>query len=72
MRKVVVGDNYNFCIKYVKGSQYKIGTRTCKLVDFISQDDGSIDIYVEDDSSTFLWKTVNTKPLEIEYDANFE
>jgi len=73
IRKIIVGDNYNFCIKYVKGSEYRIGHRVCTLVDFQKEEGSeSIDILVNDSKSTFLWKTINSKPLEIEYDANFE
>lgn len=76
IRKIIVGDNYTFCIKYVKGVEYKIGSKKCKIVDFIDngteKDPFSIDIYVSDDISTFLWKTIGTKPLDIEYDVNFE
>ena len=75
LRKIVVGDSYSFCIKYVIGSEYRIGAKKCKLVDFIvTPNEGepdSIDIYVSDGDSTFCWKTIDTKPLEKEYDANF-
>lgn len=74
IRKVVVGDSFSFCIKYVKGSEYRVGPKKCKLTDFITSDkdgDESIDIYVSDGNSQFLWKTINSKPLEIEYDVNF-
>lgn len=75
IRKIIVGDNYTFNIKYVKGSTYKVGERKCTLVDFlVIETDGKeqIDIYLSDGNSTFLWKTINTPPLEYEYDVNFK
>ena len=76
IRKIIVGDSYTYNIKYVKGSTYKIGTRTCTLTDFIIDETNpkkpSIDIYVTDGSSKFIWKTINSKPLEVEYDGNFK
>lgn len=76
IRKIIVGDNHTFNIKYVKGSKYKIGSKSCTLVDFIvdesNPDRPEIDIYVEDENSRFLWKTINQKPLEVEYDVNFK
>lgn len=76
IRKIIVGDSYTYNIKYVKGSTYKIGTRVCTLTDFIvdetDPENPTIDIYVTDDNSKFIWKTVNSKPLEIEYDVNFK
>jgi hypothetical protein len=76
IRKIIVGDNYSFNIKYVKGSEYRVGGTKCKLVEFISNGTEDkpqpIDIYVNDGESTFIWKTINAQPLEIEYDINFE
>lgn len=72
IRKVIVGDNYSYNIKYVKGSTYKVGERTCTLTDFLVNENEEIDIYVTDGNSTFIWKTINSKPLEVEYDVNFK
>ncbi len=73
IRKLIVGDNYSFNIKYVKGAEYRVGPRKCKITDFIlNEEDNSIDIYVSDGQSKFLWKTIYKEPLEIEYDVNFE
>lgn len=76
IRKIIVGDTYTYNIKYVKGSTYKVGERTCTLTDFILDESDpnkpTIDIYVTDGNSTFIWKTINSKPLEIEYDVNFK
>ncbi len=72
IRKIIVGDNYSFNIKYVKGVEYRVGSLRCKITNFITKEDNSIDIYVTDGKSNFLWKTVTSKPLEIEYDVNFQ
>jgi len=72
IRKIIVGDNYSLNIKYVKGSTYRVGERKCVITDFIVQEENIIDIYVTDGNSTFIWKTVNSNPLEIEYDVNFK
>lgn len=72
IRKIIVGDNYTYNIKYVKGVAYRVGAIKCELTDFILLDDDTIEIYVTDGKSTFLWKAITQKPLEIEYDVNFE
>jgi len=72
IRKIIVGDSYNFNIKYLKGTEYRVGPRKCTITDFITNEDESIDIYVTDGTSVFIWKTIISKPLEIEYDVNFE
>lgn len=72
IRKIIVGDNYSYNIKYVKGVEYRIGNKRCEITDFVLHDEDSrIDIYVTDGKSTFIWKTINSAPLEVEYDANF-
>jgi hypothetical protein len=73
IRKIIVGDNYSYNIKYVKGAEYRVGAKKCTITDFIVDEQSEqIDIYVTDGNSRFLWKTVNAKPLEVEYDVNFE
>ena len=72
IRKIIVGDNYSFNIKYVKGSIYKVGVRKCELVEILINEEEDIDLYVNDGNSTFIWKTINSKPLEVEYDVNFK
>jgi hypothetical protein len=73
IRKIIVGDNYTYNIKYVKGSIYKVGVRKCEIVEIlINADETEIDLYVNDGNSTFIWKTINAKPLEVEYDVNFK
>ena len=29
-------------------------------------------VYLEDEDSTYIWKTVENQPILIEYDCNFE
>jgi hypothetical protein len=72
IRKIIVGDSYSYNIKYLKGTEYRVGPRKCTITDFITNEDESIDIYVTDGTSVFIWKTIISKPLEIEYDVNFE
>ena len=71
IRKIIVGDNYSYNIKYVKGAEYRVGSKKCTITDFIVHEGTIIDIYVTDGASTFIWKTINSAPLEVEYDANF-
>lgn len=72
IRKIIVGDNYSYNIKYVKNAEYRVGVKKCTIVDFIvDEETNHIDIYVTDGKSVFLWKTINSKPLEVEYDVNF-
>ena len=72
IRKIIVGDNYSYNIKYVKGAEYRVGVKKCTITDFIvNEEDNSIDVYVSDGNSRFLWKTIGATPLEIEYDVNF-
>ena len=72
LRKIIVGDNYTYNIKYVKGAEYRVGTKKCTITDFlVNEETQEIDIYVSDGNSSFLWKTIGSKPIEIEYDANF-
>ena len=71
IRKIIVGDNYSYNIKYVKGAEYRVGVKKCTITDFIvNEEDNSIDVYVSDGNSRFLWKTIGATPLEIEYDVN--
>jgi hypothetical protein len=74
IRKIIVGDSYSNCIRYVKGTEYRVGAKKCILQDFLPNEDkeGSLDIYVSDGKSTFVWKTIHGEPLEVEYDGNFE
>lgn len=72
IRKIIVGDNYSYNIKYVKGAEYKVGVKKCKITDFlVNEETNNIDIYVTDGESQFLWKTICSTPLEVEYDVNF-
>ena len=72
IRKIIVGDSYTYNIKYVIGSTYKVGERKCVLTEIIFNKEDEIDLYVNDGNSIFIWKTLNSKPLETEFDANFK
>lgn len=71
IRKIVVGESYSHNIKYLKGAEYQVGKIRCTITDFVLNDDGGIEIYVTDGKSRFIWKEINEKPLEVEYDVNF-
>ena len=75
IRKIIIGESFGQSIKYQKGSTYKLPSGHCILTDFIQNEDDSelIDLYLSNDGSKFLWKSVSTKMLlEVEYDSNFE
>jgi len=74
IRKIIIGDDLSNCIRYVKGVEYRVGNKKCVLEAFLPNEDDkdSIDLYVSDGKSTFIWKTISIKPLEVEYDGNFE
>ena len=74
-RKIIVGDNFLNCIRYVKGSSYTMGDKRNKICTIVDSGSNSkeIDIYAEDKGTKFLWKSINKKTLlEKEYDANFQ
>tara|TARA_R110002167_G_scaffold331706_1_gene538389 strand:+ start:30513 stop:30755 length:243 start_codon:yes stop_codon:yes gene_type:complete len=74
-RKVVVGDNFENCIRYVKGATYQIGKNRCEITNIIvsETDPNEIEIYASDGDAQFRWKTIAKKTvLEKEEDANFE
>jgi len=75
IRKVIVGDSYSYCIKYIKGTEYKVGSRRCTITDILPLGEGEVltplEIYVTDGNSTFLWKTIYKGVLEVENDVNF-
>jgi hypothetical protein len=82
LRKIVVGDNYDNAIKYIradkktgKGPLYSFGEIQGKICDMIqsSEDPSLIDIYVTISSETVYWKSVPiSKVLDFENDVNFE
>ena len=74
VRKLVVGDSLSASLKYVKGSMYKVGANKLPLSSFRENpvDSTKVDIYLADNDSQILWKSVNKELiLEIEYDVNF-
>ena len=75
LRKIIVGESFLNCIKYQKGSTYKLPIGNCILTDLVENKENPImiDLYLSHNDSKFLWKSINTKMiLEVEYDSNFE
>jgi hypothetical protein len=73
-RKIIVGDSFSNCVRYVKGSKYRLGGKECTLTDFLpSQKEGCIDIYVSNNGVQLLWKTIpEDQCLEVEHDVTFD
>lgn len=74
IRKIIVGESFSNCIKYQKGSTYKLPTGACILTDLLGndQESGLIDLYLSRNGAKFLWKSIDVKMLlEVEYDSNF-
>jgi len=74
IRKIVVGPNPKDAMAYYVGMRAGQGN-----VSAIMEDDRSLykynvrryEIYIEDDDSSILWKTIENQPVLIEYDCNF-
>lgn len=75
LRKIVVGDNYQHCIKYIVGKYYNLGESQGKITAIIQseEDPKLLDMYVKIDGETVYWKSVKiSKCLDFENDVNFE
>ena len=74
-RKILIGESFNNCIKYQKGSKYRQPNGQCELVDFIQneEDPNLIDIYLKPpEGAIYLWKSMSKRMLlEVEYDSSF-
>ena len=74
IRKIIVGPNPKDAMAYFVGLRAGDGT-----VSAIMEDDRSLykynvrryEIYIEDDDSSALWKTIENQPVLIEYDCKF-
>ncbi len=74
IRKIVVGPNPKDAMAYYVGMRAGQGN-----VSAIMEDERSLykynvrryEIYIEDNDSSVLWKTVENQPVLIEYDCNF-
>ena len=74
IRKIIVGPNPKDAMAYFIGMRAGDGN-----VSAIVEDDRSLykynvrryEIYIEDDDSSVLWKTIENQPVLIEYDCNF-
>lgn len=75
IRKIIVGPNPKDAMAYYKGM--RAGK---SVVSQILHDDEYLHrygrtrylIYIEDDDSTMLWKSIDGLPCLIEYDLNFQ
>tara|TARA_R110000796_G_scaffold157704_1_gene274391 strand:- start:90 stop:326 length:237 start_codon:yes stop_codon:yes gene_type:complete len=74
IRKIIVGPNPKDAMAYFIGMRAGDGN-----VSAIVEDDRSLykynvrryEIYIEDDDSSVLWKTIENQPVLIEYDCKF-
>ena len=74
IRKIVVGPNPKDAMAYVVGMRAGHGS-----VSAIMEDERSLykynvrryELYIEDEDSTILWKTIENQPVLIEYDCKF-
>ena len=75
IRKIVVGPNPKDAMAYFV--VMKAGTsRVC----LIEEDESALfahnvrkfNIYIQDEDSTYIWKSVENVPVVVEYDCNFE
>ena len=75
IRKVVVGPNPKDAMAYYVGMKAGRGQ-----VSFIEEDERALfkhnvrryNVYLQDEDSTYIWKTIENQPILIEYDCNFE
>ena len=74
IRKIIVGPNPKDAMAYFIGMRAGDGN-----VSAIMEDERSLykynvrryEIYIEDDDSSVLWKTIENQPVLIEYDCKF-
>tara|TARA_R110002074_G_scaffold170807_4_gene333143 strand:+ start:628 stop:864 length:237 start_codon:yes stop_codon:yes gene_type:complete len=75
IRKIIVGPNPKDAMAYYIGM--KAGTsKVCA----IKEDDAALHrfsirryhVYLEGDNETYIWKTIESQPVLIEYDCHFE
>ena len=74
IRKIVVGPNPKDAMAYYVGMRAGQGNVSAIMEDERSLYKYSVrryEIYIEDDDSSVLWKTVENQPVLIEYDCNF-
>ncbi|MDG1949213.1 MAG: hypothetical protein P8J32_00110 [bacterium] len=75
IRKIVVGPNPKDAMAYYVGMRAGAGK-----VSVIREDEKALvmhnvrryHVFLEDEDSTYIWKTVENQPVLIEYDCNFE
>jgi len=75
IRKIVVGPNPKDAMAYYVGMKAGKGQ-----VSAIVEDERALfkynvrryNVFIEDEDSTYIWKTVENQPILIEYDCKFE
>ena len=75
IRKIVVGPNPKDAMAYYVGMKAGKGQ-----VSAIVEDERALfkynvrryNVFIEDEDSTYIWKTVENQPVLIEYDCKFE
>lgn len=81
LRKIIVGDNYDSSIKYIKadkegkGPTHNFGETKGKIhsMSQSEEDPSLVDIYVNIEGDVVYWKSVKVaKILDFENDVNFE
>lgn len=75
IRKIIIGTNPKDAMAYYVGMKAGSGKVTDILADEAALYKYNISryhVYVQDDKTTYIWKTVENLPVLIEYDCNFE
>ena len=75
IRKVIIGPNPKDAMAYYVGMKAGRGK-----VSHIEEDERALfkhnirryNVYLQDEDSTYIWKTIENQPVLIEYDCNFE
>tara|TARA_R100000234_G_C4843742_1_gene112204 strand:- start:142 stop:378 length:237 start_codon:yes stop_codon:yes gene_type:complete len=74
IRKIVVGPNPKDAMAYFVGMRAGDSRISMIIEDERSMYKYSVrryEVYVEDENSTMLWKTIENQPVLIEYDCKF-
>lgn len=75
IRKIVVGPNPKDAMAYYVGMRAGKGKVSAIIEDERAMFKHSIrryNVFIEDEDSSYIWKTVENQPVLIEYDCNFE
>lgn len=75
IRKIVVGPNPKDAMAYYVGMKAGKGQVSAIIEDERAMYKHNIrryNVFIEDDDSSYIWKTVENQPVLIEYDCKFE